>query len=224
MVDDPVSPKRAYVREAGDGTVYCGGTQDASALAEAVDLLRQWGMVWLPFRPEGQVVDMFPSGASLGAECLEMERPCGASDLSRCRESLPRGFQVVRLDRALIERSPYFDETVTRYGSLADFLDHGFGLGIVHANEVVCAAFADMRIANLREIGVRTAPDFRRRGLATAVCAAAIEVCDDQGCATFWDCARLNDASVRLARRLGFAGERVYRVLGWFEAGQSRPT
>jgi RimJ/RimL family protein N-acetyltransferase len=33
--------------------------------------------------------------------------------------------------------------------------------------------------------------------------------------ATWWDCASQNLASVRIARRLGYCGEREYRYVWW---------
>lgn len=45
---------------------------------------------------------------------------------------------------------------------------------------------------------------FRGRGLATLTCATLIAVCETEGLATWWDCAKQNEPSVRLARRPGY--------------------
>ncbi|MCZ7544826.1 MAG: GNAT family N-acetyltransferase [Anaerolineae bacterium] len=59
-------------------------------------------------------------------------------------------------------------------GTTAAFLDKGFGFATVHGNEVVSWSLADCVSGAACEIG-HTAEAHRRRGLAAATAAAAVE-------------------------------------------------
>jgi predicted GNAT family acetyltransferase len=64
-----------------------------------------------------------------------------------------------------------------------------------------------------------THPAYRRRGLAAVVCARTIVECERRGNRTWWNAARANVGSVRLARRLGYRTERPYQTLIWRSSG-----
>src|SRR5512139_1398822 len=92
LTDDPIRPRWGFVWEADDGTLYRGGEYSDAILKEAVDLLRQDGLVALGFRDGDPDVDRFPPEPDAGAECLEFDRPTGSSDLSLYLHSLPDGY------------------------------------------------------------------------------------------------------------------------------------
>ncbi len=216
LTDNPAAPNWAFVWEADDGTLYRSGKYSREILSEAVTLLRQEGLVALGFRAGDSNVKLFPPAPTAGADCLEFERPIGASDLSPYLDGLPAGYSLQRMDRALLERSPKHEENLNRYGSLENFLEKGLAVCILHGAEVVSEAYADMEIRGVREIGIRTWEGHRRQGLATIACAHLIKLCEQDGSRTYWDCVRLNAGSVALARKLGFQNERAYRLLAWF--------
>lgn len=217
FTDDPAHPQWTFVWEADDGTLYRGGHFGRKVLSDAVTLLRQGGVVALGFRDGERDTDLFPPNPQAGAECLEFERPMGISDLSRFLSKLPSGYALCRMDHTLLERSPKNDETIHRYGSLDNLLEKGIAVCILHGEEIVCEAYADMDIRGMREIGVRTQEAHRRQGLATITCATLINLCEQAGSRTYWDCAKLNAGSVSLARKLGFQNERAYKLLAWFK-------
>ena len=216
LTDDPLHPRWGLGWEADDGTLSRGGQVGRAVLAEAVARLRQAGLVALVFRPGDPDVARFPPAPDAGAECLEFDRPIGASDLSPCLGRLPAGYSIHRMDRDLLERSPKRDETISRYGSLENFLARGIAVCILRGGEPVCEAYADMDVRGTRELGVSTRPAYRGQGFASLACANLIELCEAAGSATYWDCARLNAGSRALARKLGFGSQREYRRLAWF--------
>jgi RimJ/RimL family protein N-acetyltransferase len=55
-----------------------------------------------------------------------------------------------------------------------------------------------------------------RLGFGTSVVAYLLQWCDESGCSTDWDCAKLNIGSKRIARKLGFNNERSYKLQAWF--------
>jgi GNAT superfamily N-acetyltransferase len=217
FTDDPSRPTWALVWEADDGTLYRGGNYDRNILFDVVTVLRQEGVVALGFRDGDSDTGLFPPDPQAGAECLEFDRSIGSSDLSPHLVAPPAGYSIQKMDRPLLEISPKNEENLNRYGSLANFLDKGIAVCILHGGEVVCEAYADMAIMGMREIGIRTQEAHRRQGLATLTCATLINLCEQAGSRTYWDCARLNAGSVSLARKLGFQNERAYKRLAWFK-------
>jgi RimJ/RimL family protein N-acetyltransferase len=216
FVDDINQPKMAYVWERDDGTLYQGGKQDWQVVEKLVAFLRQDGPVALSFRLDDPATNCFPPCPEAGAECVELERAPSSSDLTSYL-SLPDGFSVHRMGRELLEKSPRLDETLFRYGSLDTYLDKGMDVCIMRGDEFVAEAGADIEINGMREVGVVTEHAYRGgQGFGTLVTAHLLKWCDELGCATYWDCVRLNIGSLKIARKLGFTNERRYRLLAWF--------
>ena len=217
ITDDPISPHWGFACEADDGTLYRGGKYDKDILCEIVTLLRQDGVVALGFRDGDSDVDRFPTDPDAGAECLEFDRPVGCSDLSAYLSEPPIGYQMYRMGRACLERSPKYAENLNRYGSIENFLSRGMAVCLTHDDDIVCEAYADMEIMGMREIGIRTQEPYRKQGLATIACAHLIKLCEEAGAGTYWDCSKFNVGSVALAYKLGFQNERPYKLLAWFK-------
>jgi RimJ/RimL family protein N-acetyltransferase len=216
LTDDLDRPRCGYVWETDDGVLYRGGAQDASVLYQVVTILTGEGNVALGFRDGDPSVDLFPPNPDAGAACLEFDRPIRSSDLSPYLDRLPVGYEIHRMDRTLLERCPGHDENIIRYGSIDNFLNKGLAICITRGDEIVCEAYADMDVMGVRELGVDTQETYRGQGLATIACAHLIEICEDSGSRTYWDCAKLNLASAAVARKLGFQNERAYKLLAWF--------
>jgi GNAT superfamily N-acetyltransferase len=215
FVDNLVHPQVAYVWERDDGTLYLGGATHSTGISEVVDLLLQQGIVAMSFRDGDPMVELFPANPVAGAECLELERPVRSSDLSSYL-TLPEGFTVHRMSRELIEKSPRLDETLFRYGDLEYYLKTGLDVCIMHGEEYVSDAGADMEVDGVREVGVVTEPAYRKLGFGTLAVAHLLAWCDELGVSTYWDCVRLNIGSLKMARKLGFVNERSYKRLAWF--------
>jgi RimJ/RimL family protein N-acetyltransferase len=216
LTDEPARPRWAFVWEADDGTLYRGGEYGREELAQAIQLLQQGGIVALGFRDGDRDVELFPEDPDAGAECLEYDRPAEATDLSPYLIP-PPGFEVKRMDLDLLNRSTRRDEKLNRFGKFERFLDTGLGVCMTHEGQIVSEAYADIQVAGVREIGIATQAAYRRQGLALITCAHLIQLCEENGSATYWDCAKFNAGSVALARRLGFQNERAYRILAWFK-------
>jgi RimJ/RimL family protein N-acetyltransferase len=215
FTDDLEHPRLGYVWERDDGTLYQGGEKDREVLHQMVKMLRQEGTVALDFRDGDPCVDLFPPDPEAGAECIELERPAGGSGLSPFLR-LPPGFEVQRMGRELLEKSPRLDETLFRYSDFDNYLKTGMDVCILNGDEFVCEAGADMDVGGMREIGVVTERPYRGQGFGTIVTAHLLKWCDELGCSTYWDCVKLNISSLKIARKLGFGNERGYKILAWF--------
>jgi hypothetical protein len=217
ITDVPERPRWACVWEADDGILYRDGALDRDTLQRVVSTLRQEGVVALAYREGDACVAQFPAEPNAGAPCLEFDRPAGGSDLSPCLDHVPAGCEVRRMDRALLERSPWRESNSVRYGSLDNLLDKGIIVYVLQDGEIVSEAHADMEIGGVREVGIVTKKEHRGRGLATLACAQLLRICEAAGCGAYWDCAEHNAPSVAVARKLGFGNMRKYRLLAWFK-------
>lgn len=209
-------PSLAFVWERDDGTLYRGGEEDWQTLHEVVEQLRQHRHVALGYRLGDPDVEHFPPNPEAGAECIELTRAVRGSDLTPFLV-LPEGFEAHRMGRTLLEKSPRLDETLHRYTNLDTYLETGMSVCILHGDESVAEAGADMDAGGVREVGVVTEHAYRGgRGYGTMVTAHLLKWCDEIGCSTYWDCVKLNLPSLKIARKLGFVNERSYRLLAWF--------
>jgi RimJ/RimL family protein N-acetyltransferase len=216
FVDHLEQPKTGYVWERDDGTLYQGGFKDPQVLEHMVEMLRQEGTVVLDFRDGDPQVEFFPPDPQAGAECIELDRPPHSRDLTPFLR-LPPGFTVHRMGRELVEKSPRLDETLFRYGDLDHYLKTGLDVCLMLGDEFVAEAGCDMEVSNVREAGVVVEPAYRGgKGFGTLVTAHLLNWTDELGVATYWDCARLNIGSLKIARKLGFSNERSYKILAWF--------
>jgi RimJ/RimL family protein N-acetyltransferase len=92
---------------------------------------------------------------------------------------------------------------------------NGIGLCLVHQQEVLCEAFAGPVADGQIEITTHTHISHRRQGYATFTCHHLINELERHGYHTYGCCSKENDASVALARKLGYQSEREYRLVTW---------
>lgn len=85
------------------------------------------------------------------------------------------------------------------------FLAHGGGMVVERTGAVGAVAFTSYRWDQNVEIGIETAPAFRRRGLARVAATAMIRAVVSDGLTPVWSCREENVGSRRLAQSLGFA-------------------
>ena len=129
------------------------------------------------------------------------------------RANTPQGFEIKWIDETLLD---HIEEEVPddvkrlleKRGRDGDPLRKGFGSAAVHDGKIVAHAAVDCVVGDIGEIGLFTAEDFRRRGLATVTSAATVEYGLSFGMAAIiWDCSAANAGSVRTAEKLDFEHE-----------------
>jgi GNAT superfamily N-acetyltransferase len=140
------------------------------------------------------------------------------------RANVPEGFAVRRLDVAILNRTglsipdhikSWIDNN---WGSTADFLQKGFGFVTLHtgpggAAQVVSWSLVDCCSGAACEIGIHTAKEYRRRGLATVTATAAVEYALSNGFSRVgWQCSEDNLGSIGTAEKVGFEHERNYTM------------
>ncbi len=144
------------------------------------------------------------------------DRALNPKRLQQCRDALPPPYRIERIDerhaRTLYERPDLLSpDLVGHFQSPRDFVRRGIGFCVLIADRIVAGASSYVVCNRGIEIQVNTHPQFLRRGLATAVSAELILHCLQTGRDAHWDAA--NDASARLAVRLGYIPTGTYEML-----------
>ena len=98
-------------------------------------------------------------------------------------------------------------------GSLDNFLANGIGLVMMRGDEIIVEAYASSLGDTQAEIGAITREPYRGRGYAPITCAYLINTCEQRGYRAYWSCDADNEASIRVARKLGFRQEKAYEIL-----------
>ncbi len=215
VVDDPAHPTWAVVRDVTYGTLYLGGEFDAPLLARLVAHFRQLGDVGIGCWPDDALNDVLPPQPDYDGSTLYFPDRSREVVLQPFIDRLSSGYTLAHRDERLFEQSFDHDETLTAFGTVENVLRSTLGVVLLHDGVVLCEAATGAPIHGRIEVGVTTGEGHRQRGLATITCAGLIALCEARGYATWWDCAKHNTPSVRLARKLGYGNEREYRYVGW---------
>jgi RimJ/RimL family protein N-acetyltransferase len=132
----------------------------------------------------------------------------------------PAGMKVKRIDAALLRRCQWRGEVTSAAGSVQEFFANGIGFCLMAGDRIASEAYGCFWGRDRSEIATITHPDFRGRGCATAVCAHLISACEALGFSLYWGCDDDNDASLRVADKLGFTDPRSYRLLHFEQTPQ----
>ena len=213
LVDDTACPRRAVVRDAVYGTLYLGGRVEAAWLEALVQHLRRQGDVGIGCWLDDPLNEMLPPSPDYDGRTLYFTERTVYHDGRKAK--LPAGFQLLLRDEHTFPRSFDYVSTLDAFGSVQNVLQHTLGVVILDGETLVCEAATGAPTHGRIEVGVTTAESYRERGLATLACQRLIELCETRGYSTWWDCAKQNTPSVRLARRLGYQNEREYRYAWW---------
>ncbi len=222
-MDDPLRPTWLAVREAVYGSVYLGGQIDAALLASLVDFFRRADPlgVGIGCWPDAPLNGLLPPNPDYDGYTLYFTQRSRAVDLDALIQALPPGVALLPRDADLLAQSFDHDSNLAAFGSLENTLRRTLGMVVVEGGRVVCEAASGAPTHGCIEVGVTTAEAWRQRGLAGAACASLIQRCEAQGYSTWWDCAKQNTPSVRLAHKLGYENEREYRYVWWAQAPNS---
>jgi GNAT superfamily N-acetyltransferase len=142
------------------------------------------------------------------------ERSCQVP-LAPMIQKLPSGYTLSLRDEKWFASSFEYESTLASFGSMENVLRSTLGVNLVQEDALLCEAATGAPTHGQIEIGVTTHERYRRRGFASIACAKLIEICESEGYSTWWDCAKQNTPSVRLARKLGYQNEREYRYAWW---------
>lgn len=139
-----------------------------------------------------------------------------SNDLRSHIQKIPDDFTINRVTHTDIIQFAELDKSfVDNFPSHASFLQAGIGFCVKHGTQIVAGCSSYLIGGGKLEIEIRTHPDFRRRGLATAIAATMIEHCLAHDLEPCWDAA--NQWSASLAEKLGFINPQAYNAY-WIES------
>jgi GNAT superfamily N-acetyltransferase len=205
----PNNPHRVYLAGAADRVVF---NQDAAALlaarAPGPRVVYHDDAAWAE-----SVAPLFPAGKAVARQrrYLRLAEP-------RRGWPLPADTTLRRVDAALLaEGLAHVDELVEEIGSespsVEAFLVGKFGFAAQHGAALVGFCLSEYNRPGRCELGVMTIDRYQRRGVATALVAAAISEARSRGIEEVgWHCWADNAPSVGLALKLGFAPAVDYPV------------
>ena len=218
------APGRAYVNDARAPTacviamhhqfVFFGGEVSGNFYESALRELRRTQAlhVILPARGSRLPRRPAPDEEVHRVEFYRRSDPERARVRAIQRASAELG-EMRRIDAALFGRCAWRDEIVRLLGSEREFLMHGIGYALLVEGRIVAEAYGCLWTRHRVELAAMTHPESRGRGYATAVCAQLIDTCEAVGFETYWSCDAGNEASIRLATKLGYEDPRDYRLL-----------
>ncbi|MEE4194378.1 MAG: GNAT family N-acetyltransferase [Anaerolineae bacterium] len=127
--------------------------------------------------------------------------------LKSLRERLSSEFTIEKLTLERMQmlaanKEKWREDQFFGFTDAEDFLTRGIGYCALHGDQVVCLATSGAACSRGIEVQVDTHPNYYRRGLATAACAALLSDCLAQGIDPNWDAA--NPDSAGLACKLGY--------------------
>jgi len=132
------------------------------------------------------------------------------------RDLIPEGFSVNRISPAIIQsirnNQEFVDYIKFAWTTPEQFFDKGLGYCAVDSTDFATICISVFASENEREIGIKTFPDFQRKGLAYVTACAYIEECLKEGFDPVWSCFSENDVSVQLAKKLGYTVEASHPI------------
>lgn len=124
------------------------------------------------------------------------------------RSHLPNGYAIQPMRPNLKKQTGLkipepVKNTLDAWESVESESFQDFGFVIIHKNQVVAWATVDFVTEKSGDLGFETLPEFRKRGLGSAVAAATLEHGCAKGLEIHWTCAVDNVGSKRSAAKLG---------------------
>ena len=159
------------------------------------------------------IEECFPEAEKMTRYAIKKDTKFDVSRLQKMVERLPEGYELKEIDGDLYDRclaNPEMADFVSVFEGKEQFLELGRGVVILKDGKIVSGASSYSRYREGIEIEVDTVEEERRKGLATAACAALILRCLEEGLYPSWDAQNMN--SVHLAEKLGYEPDHTYEV------------
>lgn len=215
ITDSLRTPTWAIVWEEVFGALYPAGEINISALSELVQRFRQGRMIFIGLWLDDPLWESIQPKFDQESRVLDFHDRLRDDRLQKYIDQLPAGTELRPADENLLERSVNRDLHLSGYPSPEKALEDMVGFFLMKEDEVLCEALAGAEVMGTREIGVDTPELYHQRGYATLTCAKLTQFCEQQDLQTYWNCNKFNEASVALARKLGYQTEKEYRLLIW---------
>lgn len=132
------------------------------------------------------------------------------------KNSIPKGYSIKRISSEVIDsienNKEFIDYIKFAWETVDKYFSKGFGYCATNEKEFANICISIFASENEREVGIKTFPDFRRKGLAYVTASAYIEECINSNLIPAWSCFSDNEISVKLAEKLGFSVESSHPI------------
>ena len=142
--------------------------------------------------------------------------------IPKWKDILPTGFSVRKIRKILLESDiknvqSIIDEINQCWNSVDDFLEKSFGFCLVYTpknreEEIQGWCTGEYLSEEKCGVGIKTFRGYRKRGFATAMASAFVEHSLSVNIQPHWDASADNNASVRVAEKVGFSKIQDYEV------------
>ena len=216
LVDDIENPQMVLLHY--PYKAFLAGGPSPSQWAEMLDLIPAETEIcldeslWLP-----KLIEFF------GNRLIQKERikssfsNLSVEHLESLKRPLPDGYTLARVDRDTAERLPELlgIHIPPFFGSIERFMEEGIGFCVKDGEKPVSCASSCIPYGRQLEIQLATvdAPEYRRKGFATAASIALLEYCLTNEIEPCWDA--INKRSAALAEKLGYTDIQPYSVYKW---------
>jgi GNAT superfamily N-acetyltransferase len=212
LVDDLHSPTQCLLRTDALLT-YASRQITLPFLAQALASFIETSDIWLIWASTNTALPAQPQPACVIPRLEFYDCDPGSERLAGLRQSLPEGCEMRPVDRQLLERCEWRADMEFFCGSLENFLLNDAGLCMLRGDEILVEAYVSSFGETQAEIGAVTREPYRGRGYAPVACAYLIQLCAQRGYAAYWSCDADNQASIRVAQKLGFRQTGAYQVV-----------
>ena len=124
---------------------------------------------------------------------------------------LPGRFSIHPIDRMMLDNGIIAEQELNIshvFGSKESYLHNGFGFAVLDGRRAVSVVSSYIVHKGEAEVDISTDKEYRRNGLASAVCAQFMLECISRDVTPSWDAQNME--SVKLAEKLGFTLDHAY--------------
>lgn len=97
------------------------------------------------------------------------------------------------------------------WNSKEDFLQKGYGFAAIEGSEIIGICYSSFVTQDTHAIGVETLAPHQGKGVGTHLASLLVNEMIENGFTPYWDCSLNNEASKKLALRLGFQQTHQYK-------------
>nr|WP_241674782.1 GNAT family N-acetyltransferase [Paenibacillus luteus] len=144
-----------------------------------------------------------------------------SSDSESHNEEPSNGFQAVKLG-SQEWRSQEFLNSEFVYAHInqfwethEDFYEKGYGYVAIKDFEIIGVCYSSFVTKKVHAIGIETLPQHHKRGVGTCLASLVAKDIAQNGYSSYWDCSQSNEASRKLALRLGFRQFHLYQCVSF---------
>lgn len=204
-LDRQTQPEVALV--ANGDAYYLAGNANCSAptLAGIRQTIPAWANLFVEGPWQAQLGQVWSNAFAIEHPRIRMGL---APDRPVKRFLPPAGFELAPIDRALFERAPgnlgSLEDEVEGWQSPEAFFDAAIGYCVLHDGSIVSHSLTDSVSGRRCEVGVGTAPEFRRQGLGRVAASATVAECVRRGLhAVEWHSHASNKGSLAIGAAIG---------------------